>query len=77
MFFWLVDTVDNIYRILFEIQIRIDPDRKRTTSLPTSCVFEMNEEGKAVAVVDTTEENRGEVIDAIDACPVSAIREEE
>lgn len=40
-------------------------------------VFEMNEKGKAVAVADTTEENRGEVMDAIDACPVSAIREEE
>ena len=40
-------------------------------------IFEMNEEGKAVAVVDTTEANKGEVMDAIDACPVSAIREEE
>ncbi len=40
-------------------------------------VFEMNEDGKAVAVVDTTGENQGAVMDAIDACPVSAIREEE
>ena len=40
-------------------------------------VFEMNEDGKAVAVVDTTDENRNAVMDAIDVCPVSAIREEE
>ena len=39
-------------------------------------VFEMNEDGKAVAVVDTTDENRNTVMDAIDVCPVSAIREE-
>ena len=39
-------------------------------------VFEMNEDGKAVAVVDTTDENRNAVMDAIDVCPVSAIREE-
>lgn len=28
-------------------------------------------------VVDTTDENRNAVMDAIDVCPVSAIREEE
>ena len=40
-------------------------------------VFEMNEDGKAVATADTTDENRACVMDAIDACPVTAIREEE
>lgn len=40
-------------------------------------VFEMNDEGKAYAVADTTEENQATVLEAIDGCPVSAIREEE
>lgn len=40
-------------------------------------VFKMNDEGKAHAVADTTEENRASVLEAIDGCPVSAIREEE
>lgn len=40
-------------------------------------VFEMNDEGKAEAVADTTDENRDGVMEAIDNCPVSAIREEE
>ena len=40
-------------------------------------VFEMNEDGKAVATADTTDKNRAGVMDAIDACPVTAIREEE
>ena len=40
-------------------------------------VFEMNNEGKAQAVTDTTNENRVSVLEAIDGCPVSAIREDE
>jgi ferredoxin len=40
-------------------------------------VFEMNDEGKAHAVADTTEENKESVQEAIDGCPVGAIREEE
>lgn len=40
-------------------------------------VFEMNDAGKAVAVADTTDDNRDSVQEAIDGCPVSAIREEE
>ncbi|WP_077391464.1 ferredoxin [Mobilibacterium timonense] len=40
-------------------------------------VFEMNDEGKAEAVADTTNENRDGVLEAIENCPVSAIREQE
>ena len=40
-------------------------------------VFEMNDEGKAEAVDDTTDENRDGVLEAIENCPVSAIREQE
>ncbi len=40
-------------------------------------VFEFNDDGKAQAVADTTDENRDAVLEAIDGCPVSAIREEE
>ncbi|MBM6989910.1 MAG: ferredoxin [Mobilibacterium timonense] len=40
-------------------------------------VFEMNDEGKAEAVADTTDENRDGVLEAIENCPVSAIREQE
>ena len=40
-------------------------------------VFIMNDDGKAAAVADTTDENRGSVSEAIEGCPVSAIREEE
>ena len=40
-------------------------------------VFELNDDGKAQAVADTTDENRDAVMEAIDGCPVSAIREEE
>ena len=39
-------------------------------------VFEMNGDGKAEAVADTTTDNASAVQDAIDSCPVSAIREE-
>jgi len=40
-------------------------------------VFELNDDGKAQAVADTTDDNRDAVMEAIDGCPVSAIREEE
>ena len=40
-------------------------------------VFRMNDEGKAEAYADTTDENRDAVMEAIDGCPVSAILEEE
>jgi len=40
-------------------------------------VFELNDDGKAAAVADTTEENRAAVQEAIDSCPVSAISESE
>ena len=40
-------------------------------------VFELNDEGKAEAVADTTDSNRDGVMTAIEGCPVSAIREEE
>ena len=37
-------------------------------------VFELNDEGKAEAVADTTDSNRDDVMTAIEGCPVSAIR---
>ena len=40
-------------------------------------VFEMQSDGKAEAVADTTDENKDAVQEAIDSCPASAIREEE
>ena len=40
-------------------------------------VFEMNADGKAEAIADTTDENRDAVQEAIDGCPVSAISEGE
>lgn len=40
-------------------------------------VFELGDEGKAQAVSDTTNDNREGVREAIDGCPVEAIREEE
>ena len=40
-------------------------------------VFEMNPDGKAVAVADTTEANKDSVRSAIDGCPVSAISQGE
>lgn len=39
-------------------------------------VFRMNDAGKAEACADTTDENHGAVMEAINGCPVSAIREE-
>ena len=40
-------------------------------------VFVMNEDDRAEAIADTTDENRDAVQAAIADCPVSAIREEE
>lgn len=40
-------------------------------------VFQLNEDGKAEAIADTTDDNRAAVLEAIDSCPVNAIREEE
>ena len=40
-------------------------------------VFELNADGKAEAMADTTDDNRDDVMTAIEGCPVSAIREEE
>lgn len=40
-------------------------------------VFRMADDGKAEAYADTTNENKNAVQEAIDGCPVSAIREEE
>ena len=40
-------------------------------------VFEMNADGKAIAVTDTTEANGESVTSAIDGCPVSAISQGE
>lgn len=40
-------------------------------------VFRMNDDGKAEAFQDATENNKSEVQDAIDGCPVSAICWEE
>ncbi|MBQ9663409.1 MAG: ferredoxin [Oscillospiraceae bacterium] len=40
-------------------------------------VFELNVDGKAEAIADTTDDNRNDVMTAIDGCPVGAIREEE
>ena len=40
-------------------------------------VFELNADGKAVAVADTTDANRDSVQSAIDGCPVSAISQGE
>jgi len=34
-------------------------------------VFQMNADGKAEAIADTTEENRFGVLEAIDNCPVT------
>lgn len=36
-------------------------------------VFRINNDGKAEAFQDATENNKSEVQDAIDSCPVSAI----
>ena len=40
-------------------------------------VFQMNDDGKAGAAADTTDEKRDAVMEAIDGCPAGAIREEE
>ena len=40
-------------------------------------VFEIDNEGKSHAVADTTSGNRQSVLEAIEGCPVGAIREEE
>lgn len=40
-------------------------------------VFQLNADGKAEAMADTTDDNRDSVLEDIDSCPVSAIREEE
>lgn len=40
-------------------------------------VFQLNDSGKAETYADTTDENRDAVLEAIDGCPVGAIREEE
>ncbi len=39
-------------------------------------VLRMNDAGKAEAYADTTKNNRDAVLEAIDGCPVGAIREE-
>lgn len=36
-------------------------------------VFRLNDDGKAEAYAEATDENQGEVQSAIDSCPVSAI----
>ena len=36
-------------------------------------VFKMNDDDKAQAITDTTDENRDAVQEAMDGCPVSAI----
>lgn len=36
-------------------------------------VFEVNDEGKAVVIAETTDANKDAVQEAIDGCPVSAI----
>lgn len=40
-------------------------------------VFELNADGKAEAVADTTDDNRDDVMTAIEGCPVGAISEGE
>ena len=40
-------------------------------------VFRMNDDGKAEAYADTTPDVQDSVLEAIDGCPVGAIREEE
>jgi len=40
-------------------------------------VFRLNDNNLAEAIADTTDENRDAVQEAIEGCPVSAIREEE
>ena len=40
-------------------------------------VFELNEAGKAAAAADTEDWNKAAVQQAMEGCPVSAIREEE
>lgn len=40
-------------------------------------VFELNADGKAEAIADTTDDNCDDVMTAIEGCPVSAIREKE
>lgn len=40
-------------------------------------VFEIQDEGRAAAITDTTEENFDLVQACIDGCPVAAIRDEE
>ena len=40
-------------------------------------VFFMNDDGKAEALQEATENNKNEVQNAIDSCPVSAIMKED
>lgn len=40
-------------------------------------VFALNADGKAEAIAETTSENYGDVMAAIDGCPMGAVREEE
>ena len=39
-------------------------------------VFQMNDDGKAEAVADTTEETKATVKEAVESCPVTAISED-
>ena len=57
--------------------IRICASAAACAKEPCPEVFRMNDAGKAEAYADTTDENRDAVMEAIDGCPVSAIREEE
>ena len=58
----------------------VDPDVCISCGLCPSIapdVFEIGDSGKAEAIADTTEENKDAVQEAIESCPVSAIRDEE
>ena len=58
----------------------VDPDLCIGCGLCTEIeptVFAMSDEGLATATADTTAENADGVREAIESCPVSAIRDEE
>ena len=58
----------------------VDPELCISCGLCTETapeVFRMNDQDKAEAYADTTPDNREVVAEAIDGCPVAAIRDEE
>lgn len=58
------------------MQVEVDPDLCISCGLCVSIepgIFQFNDEDKAQAVGDVTEENRDNAQTAVDSCPVGAI----